>query len=271
MQAHFAWGARTYVMGILNVTPDSFSGDGLASRPGDAVQLAVQMEADGADLIDVGGMSTRPGHTVISPEEELRRVMSVIPGLTRRLRVPVSIDSFRYEVAVAAVGAGASVINDVWGLQKDPRLAELAARAGALLVLMHNQDGTDYNDLIPDVSASLRRSVALARNAAVPADRLLIDPGIGFGKTADQNLELLARLGELREIGLPILLGTSRKSTIGKVLGSEVDDRVEGTAATVALGIAAGADMVRVHDVRQMTRVARMTDAIVRRPVATPT
>jgi dihydropteroate synthase len=265
MEARFDWGARTYVMGILNLTPDSFSGDGLWAHPPDAVALAVQMEADGADVIDVGGMSTRPGHDIVSPAEERERVMSVIPELVARLRVPVSIDTFRHEVAVAAVDAGAAVINDVWGLQREPRLAELAARSGAMLVLMHNQDGTEYADLLPDIAASLRRGIEIALAAGVPVDRLVIDPGIGFGKTADQNLEVLSRLAEVKELGLPVLLGTSRKSTIGKVLGTEVDDRLEGTAATVALGIAAGADMVRVHDVREMARVARMSDAIVRR------
>jgi dihydropteroate synthase len=265
MKASFAWGARTYVMGILNVTPDSFSGDGLAGQPGAAVERAVQMEADGADMIDVGGMSTRPGHEVVSVDEERARVMTVLPQLVARLGVPVSIDSFRYEVAAAAVTAGATVLNDVWGLQREPRLAQLAAETGALLILMHNQDGTDYNDLVPDVIDSLRRSVAVAEAAGVPRDRLMVDPGIGFGKTAEQNLEVLRRLAELKVLRLPILLGTSRKSTIGKVLGTDPDDRVEGSAATVALGIAAGADMVRVHDVREMARVSRMSDAVVRR------
>lgn len=257
-------------MGVLNVTPDSFSGDGLAGRPEKAIELGLRMEADGADVIDVGGMSTRPGHHEVPGSEELDRVMAVIPSLVARLRVPISIDSYRYEVATAAVEAGATVINDIWGLQREPRLADLAARAGSLLVLMHNQEGTEYPDLLGDVVASLRRSVDGARTAGVAAERLIIDPGIGFGKTADQNLEVLARLSELKQLGLPILLGTSRKSAIGKVLGTEVDDRVEGTAATVALGIAGGADMVRVHDVRQMARVSRMADAIVRRAVASP-
>ncbi len=258
------------VMGILNVTPDSFSGDGLGSDPAAAVDRALQMEADGADIVDVGGMSTRPGHATVPVEEELSRVLSVLPELVAALRVPVSIDSFRYEVVAAALDQGATVVNDVWGLQREPRLAELAARAGARLVLMHNQEGTEYVDLLSDIVASLRRSVATAEAAGVARDRLLVDPGIGFGKTADQNLEVLQRLGELKAIGLPIVLGTSRKSTIGKVLGSGPEDRLEGSAATVALGIAAGADVVRVHDVRQMTRVCRMTDAIVRRPTTVP-
>ena len=252
-------------MGILNMTPDSFSGDGLADNPEAAVAQALQMESEGADIIDVGGMSTRPSHTEVSTEEELARVMAVLPQLVARLSVPVSIDTYRYEVADAALRAGAGAINDVWGLQREPGLAELAAGSGAMLFLMHNQEGTEYRDLVPDVVESLRDSVARAEAAGVTRERIVVDPGIGFGKTADQNLELLARLPELRVLGLPILLGTSRKSTIGRVLGTEVDDRLEGTAATVALGIGAGADMVRVHDVKPMTRVATMSDAIVRR------
>ena len=269
-RAHFAWGTRTFLMGILNVTPDSFSGDGLEGDPSAAVERALAMEAAGADIIDVGGMSTRPSHVEVDTAEELRRVMTVLPALVDQLKVPVSIDTFRYEVAAAALEAGVAAINDVWGLQREPRLAELAAGAGALLFLMHNQDGTAYDDLLPDVLVSLARSVATAEAGGMPRHRLVVDPGIGFGKTADQNLEVLGRLGELRSLGLPILLGTSRKSTIGKVLGTEVDDRLEGTAATIALGIGAGADMVRVHDVPQMARVARMADAIVRREQQVP-
>jgi len=270
MGARFEWGARTYIMGILNLTPDSFSGDGLADDPGAAVEQALRMEADGADIIDVGGMSTRPAHVEVPPAEELRRVMAVLPTLVTRLRVPVCIDTFRFDVAVAALDAGAAGINDVWGLQREPRLATLAAQSGALLFLMHNQDGTEYHDLLAEVAGSLARSVAAAEVSGVPRDRIVVDPGIGFGKTADQNLEVLARLAELRTLGLPILLGTSRKSTIGQVLGTAVDDRLEGTAATVALGIGAGVDMVRVHDVAQMARVARMADAIVRGPARVP-
>ena len=266
MGAQFEWGSRTYIMGILNVTPDSFSGDGLADDPGAAVERALRMEADGADMIDVGGMSTRPAHVEVTDAEELRRVMAVLPALVERLRVPVSIDTFRYQVAVAAIDAGAAGINDVWGLQREPGLARLASKSGALLFLMHNQDGTEYHDLVADITGSLARSVAFAEASGVQRDHIVVDPGIGFGKTSDQNLEVLGRLPELRSLGLPILLGTSRKSTIGKVLGTEVDDRLEGTAATVALGIGGGVDMVRVHDVAQMARVARMADAIVRRP-----
>jgi dihydropteroate synthase len=250
-------------MGIINVTPDSFSGDGVL-EPARAVDQGREMESAGADILDVGGMSSRPGHDEIPAADELARVMAVLPGLRRAVGVPISIDTYRYDVAVVAVDAGASVINDIWGLKREPRLAELAAEHNCGLVLMHNQDGTEYGDLVSEVIGSLRHSVEVAEAAGVKRDALVVDPGIGFGKTAEQNLEVLRRLGALKVLGLPILLGTSRKSTIGKVLGLPVEDRLEGTAATVALGIAAGADVVRVHDVAPMVRVARMTDAIVR-------
>lgn len=264
-RADFAWGARTYLMGIVNMTPDSFSGDGLAGRAEAALARGRRMVADGADILDVGGQSTRPGHREVGVEEELDRVMSVLPALVAESGVPVSVDSYRAEVVAAALQAGAAIVNDVWGLKREPRLAELAAGHGALLVLMHNQDGTDYaGDVVAAVIDSLRRSVDGALAAGVQRDRLLVDPGIGFGKTPAHNLALLRRLGELRGLGLPVLLGTSRKSTIGLVLDLPVEDRLEGTAATVALGVAGGADMVRVHDVREMARVVRMADAVVR-------
>ncbi len=260
----FAWGTRTFVMGIINVTPDSFSADGVLGDPAVAVELGRGMAEGGADILDVGGISSRPGHQEISVDEELGRVIGVLPGLRAAVEVPISIDTYRYEVAKAAVESGATVINDIWGLQREPRLAELAAQTGSVLVLMHNQDNTTYQDLVADIIESLARSVAVAESAGVARDAIVVDPGIGFGKTAEQNLEVLRRLGELKALGLPILLGTSRKSTIGKVLGLPVEDRIEGTAATVALGIAGGADIVRVHDVAPMVRVARMSDAVVR-------
>jgi dihydropteroate synthase len=253
-------------MGIVNVTPDSFSGDGVAGDPAAAVEQARRMEADGADVIDVGGMSTRPGHVEIPVAEELERVMSVLPGIVAAVGVPVSIDSYRHDVAAAAVEAGATIINDVWGLRRDPRLADLAAAKGTLLVLMHNQDNPIYKDLVPNVISGLTGSITMAEAAGVPLENLIVDPGIGFGKTAEQNLVVLHRLAELKVLNLPVLLGPSRKSSIGAVLDLPVDDRLEGTAATVALGIGSGVDMVRVHDVRAMSRVARMADAIVRQP-----
>ena len=260
----FRWGTRTYVMGIVNVTPDSFSGDGLAGDAEAAVAQALRMAAEGADIIDVGGMSTRPTHTEVPVAEELARVMDVLPEIVRRAEVPVSVDTYRSEVAEAALGAGAEMLNDVWGLQRDPRLAALAAEADAWLVLMHNQQGTAYTDLVGEMLASLGQSVQTALAAGMPRQRLIVDPGIGFGKTAEQNVEVLSRLAELKALGLPMLLGTSRKSFIGRILDLPPDERVEGTAASVALGIAGGADIVRVHDVAAMVRVCRVTDAIVR-------
>ena len=258
------WGSRTYVMGIVNVTPDSFSGDGLAHDADAALEQALRFQAEGADIIDVGGESTRPGHTPVDAEEEMRRVLPVIQLLASRLNVPVSVDTYKHEVAREAVAAGASMINDVWGLKRDPALAELAAREGVPIVLMHNQAGTAYANLIPDVIASLRASMDTALGAGVPPESIILDPGLGFGKTAEHNLELLRRLSELTALGQPLLVGTSRKSTIGLVLDLPVEERLEGTAATVALAIAGGADVVRVHDVKAMTRVARMSDAVVR-------
>ena len=258
----FRWGIRTFVMGILNATPDSFSGDGLLLA--DAVADRARTFADaGADILDVGGESTRPGAPPVSVEDESRRIIPALQAASAA-SLPMSIDTYKSDVARAALRHGACMINDVWGLQHDPRLAELAAQAGVPLALMHNQHGTEYRDLVPQVIERLARSVDTAVAAGVPRRNILVDPGFGFGKTAEQNLELLRRLGELRVLGLPILVGTSRKSTIGMVLGLPVEERLEGTAATVAIAIANGADMVRVHDVREMTRVARMSDAIVR-------
>lgn len=258
------WGSRTYVMGIVNVTPDSFSGDGLAHDADAALEQALRFQAEGADIIDVGGESTRPGHTPVDADEEIRRVVPAIRLLASRLHIPVSVDTYKHEVAREAVAAGASMINDVWGLKRDPALAKLAAREGVPIVLMHNQAGTAYADLLPDVIASLRASMDIALGAGVAPENIILDPGVGFGKTAEHNLELLRRLSELRALGRPLLVGTSRKSTIGLVLDLPVEERLEGTAATVALAIANGADVVRVHDVKAMTRVARMSDAVVR-------
>lgn len=260
----FVWGIRTYVMGVVNVTPDSFSRDGLAGRTTDAVEQALAFEAEGADIIDVGAESTRPGHAPVSMEEELSRLQPVLEGIVAAVSIPVSVDTYKPEVARRAVGWGVSMVNDVWGPRVGDGMAEAAAESGLPLVLMHNQDGTEYVDLMPEVTASLRQAAAAAEAAGVHRERIILDPGIGFGKTADHNLEILNRLGELKVLGFPLLVGTSRKSTIGLVLNLPVEERLEGTAATVALSIAGGADIVRVHDVREMTRVARMSDAIVR-------
>ena len=260
----FVWGSRTHVMGVVNVTPDSFSGDGLAGRTADAVEQALAFEAEGADIIDVGAESTRPGHAPVSVEEELSRLQPVLEGIVSAVSIPVSVDTYKPEVARRAVGWGVSMINDVWGPRVGDGMAEAAAEAGLPLVLMHNQDGTEYEDMLPEVVASLRQAAMEAEEAGVRRERIILDPGIGFGKTADHNLEILNRLGELKALRFPLLVGTSRKSTIGFVLDLPVEERLEGTAATVALAIAGGADIVRVHDVREMVRVARMSDAIVR-------
>ncbi len=265
----FAWGRRTYVMGVLNVTPDSFSGDGVGRDVDTAVKLALKFQEWGADIVDVGGESTRPASMYsearpTSVEEELERVIPVVRALAAQLDIPVSVDTYKANVAAEAIAAGAAMINDVWALGRDPEMPKVAAEAGVPVVLMHNQDHTRYADLVPDVIESLRRSADAAVRAGVPVEKIILDPGMGFGKTAGHNLEIIRRLAEFSALGRPILMGMSRKSTIGYVLDAPPDDRVEGTAATVALSIANGADMVRVHDVRQMVRVARMSDAIVR-------
>jgi dihydropteroate synthase len=257
----FEWGSRTYVMGIVNVTPDSFSGDGLGPDQEAAIAQGLRMVREGADLLDVGGESTRPGHVPITISEEIARTEGVVRQLARDSGVPVSIDTYKLEVAEAAVNAGATILNDVWGLVRSPALADLAARHGSGLVLMHNQDGTEYQgDLMAEIKRFLRESVRLALEAGVPRERLLVDPGIGFGKTAEQNWVVMRRLEELQELGLPVLIGTSRKSFIGKLLDLPVADRLEGTAATVAASVLRGVDVVRVHDVQAMTRVVRVAD-----------
>ena len=265
----FEWGSRTYVMGVINATPDSFSGDGVGSNVEAALAQARLFEQEGADIIDVGGESTRPpsiyaGSEPVTADRELERVLPTIRAITQETDVPVSIDTYKAEVARQAVAAGASMINDVWALRRDAEMARTAAELGVPVVLMHNQDHTEYDDVVPDVIARLSRLADRAVEAGVGRDGIVLDPGMGFGKTAQHNLEILRRLGEFRATGLPLLVGMSRKSTIGYVLDLPVEERVEGTAATVALSIAGGADIVRVHDVREMVRVARMSDAVVR-------
>ena len=258
------WGRRTYVMGIINLAPDSFSGDGLAGDVQAAVDQAKRMEADGADMLDVGAESTRPGSTPVSASAEADRLLPPLEGVCRAVRIPVSVDTYKAPVARQAIAAGASLVNDVWGLLADGNMARVIADAGVSAILMHNQREAQYTDLVPDVIAGLSRIARIASAAGIADHNVILDPGIGFGKTADHNLELLRRLPELQELGHPLLLGVSRKSTIGRVLGLPVDERVEGTAAAVAMSIAGGADIVRAHDVKEMVRVARMTDAIVR-------
>ena len=284
----FRWGERTYVMGVINVTPDSFSGDGILkdesaggeSAVAAAVALGLRQVEQGADILDVGGESTRPGSSPVPLEEELRRVLPVVRRLAQETDVPISIDTYKAAVAEPALDAGAHLINDVWALQADPDMAALAADRGVPVILMHNRSrpkeakveahlggrylGVEYQDLMADVVRELRQSVDAALKAGIAGENIIVDPGIGFGKTVEQNLYLLNHLDELRVLGCPILLGTSRKSFTGYTLNLPPEERMEGTAATVALGIARGADIVRVHDVLEMTRVARMSDAVVR-------
>ena len=254
-------------MGIINLSPDSFSGDGLGGDVEAALEKALRFIRDGADIIDIGGESTRPGTEPLSIEEvdrELELVIPVIERLRKEVEVPISIDTYKSKVAIEALKSGAVMINDVWGLKKDPKLAEVAASFGVPIILTSNQRDGEVSDIIPEVISSLKRSLSLALEAGVPLEKTIIDPGIGFGKTLEQNLEIMRRLGELKSLGRPILIGTSRKSMIGLVLDLHPEERLEGTAATVALGIAGGADIVRVHDVKEMVRVCRMSDAIVR-------
>lgn len=283
------WGKRTYLMGVVNITPDSFSGDGLlheAQAPAGILEAALAQGrrfADaGADILDVGGESTRPGALPVSAEAEIERVIPVIQTLRRETRALISVDTYKASVAEAALRAGAHIVNDIWGLRYDPQLAQVAAEHSAPLILMHNRSswanaevrerlgghyiGMQYENLLDDIRRELQESAEIALKAGVPEGHIILDPGIGFGKTVEQNLELIDRLAEIRALGYPVLLGPSRKSFIGYTLDLPPDQRLEGTAAAVAIGIARGADIVRVHDVQEMWRVVRMSDAIVRRP-----
>ena len=271
----FRWGERTYVMGVLNMSPDSFSGDGITSLDS-AVAQAHRFVGEGADILDIGGESTRPGSAPVLTSEEISRVVPVIERLAAEISVPLSIDTCKSAVAEAALNAGAGMINDQWGLKKDIRLAELAAERDIPIILMSNQrdkggydagikrDTAYYDDLMAEVTSSLKKSIELALKSGVKQENIIIDPGIGFGKSWRQELELIRRLDELLILNKPILIGPSRKSFIGMVLDLSAAERLEGTAAAVAIGIAKGADIVRVHDVPQMVRVCRVSDAIVR-------
>lgn len=280
----FDWGARTYVMGVLNITPDSFSGDGLMVQ-GDLVEMSVRQAgyfvAHHVDILDVGGESTRPGSEPVPVEEERRRVIPVIKALVKEFPdTLISIDTYKSAIAQEALDAGAHMVNDVWALRADPELKKIVAQKKCPVILMHNRSnpasvevraqlgsayvGAEYKNLIEDVKRELMDSVNLAREAGIDDRRIILDPGIGFGKKVEHNLELINRLDEIRALGFPVLLGPSRKSFIGFTLDLPANQRAEGTAATVSVGITRGADIVRVHDVEYMTRVARMTDALVR-------
>ncbi len=280
----FKWGSRTYIMGILNVTPDSFSGDGLMSN-GDGMEQSLRQAEHflqhGADILDIGGESTRPGSQSVSADQELERVIPVIQALNQNFPdAVISIDTYKARVAEEAFKAGAHILNDVWALRADPDLASVAKAFNAPVILMHNRSnpvsvevraqlgnaysGSTYDNLMEDVKRELLASVDIAVKAGIEERRIILDPGIGFGKTREHNLELINRIDEVRALGYPVLLGPSRKSFIGFTLDLPADQRIEGTAATISIGIARGADIVRVHDVKEISRVAKMTDAIVR-------
>ncbi len=257
-------GRRTIIMGILNVTPDSFSDGGKFLSRDHALRQAEKMQQDGADIIDVGGESTRPGSVIITEEEELARVIPIIEALSAYIQIPVSVDTYKSKVATEAIKAGAVLVNDVWGLKKDSNMAATLAHYGLPICLMHNRIKAQYQDLISDIIADLQESIDIALEAGIREDNIIVDPGIGFAKVSAESMEVMRRLEEMKTFGYPILLGTSRKSMIGKTLDLPVGERVEGTAATVAYGITRGVDIVRVHDVLAMARVAKMTDALVR-------
>ena len=264
-------GRRTLVMGILNVTPDSFSDGGMFAGVEAAVECAERMVTEGADIIDVGGESSRPGADMVPAEVEKDRVLPVIGKLAKRIDIPISIDTYKSSVARDALEMGASMVNDISALQGDPDMASVVAEAGMPVILMHMkgtprdmQLNPHYQCLIPEIISFLRTRIQAAVDAGIPSHQIIIDPGIGFGKTVAHNLEIIRRLYEFKSLGKPILVGTSRKSFIGKILDIPTDDRIEGTAATVAVAVTNGADIVRVHDVKEMARVVRMTDAIVR-------
>jgi dihydropteroate synthase len=260
----FDWGARTFIMGILNVTPDSFSGDGVSGDVEAAVRQALDFARAGADIIDIGGESTRPGHEPVSELEELHRVVPAVAAIRRALDLPISIDTFKPAVAVEALSAGADMINCVWGAI--PGIVELAARSGAPLVVMHNRVNAEYeSDCVSEVIGSLALASRYARDCGVAPEKIIVDPGIGFGKTPDHNVEIIRRLDEfVQRLPYPLLIGVSRKSFIGKITGLAVEERAFGTAAAVALSVAAGADIVRLHDVAEMRSVVDVADAITR-------
>ncbi|KOA20126.1 dihydropteroate synthase [Clostridium homopropionicum DSM 5847] len=260
----FNIGKRTYIMGILNITPDSFSDGGKYNNIEAAIKHAKEMIEAGADIIDIGGESTRPNFVEISPEEEIKRVAPIIEVLSKELDVPISIDTYKGVVAEKAIEAGASLINDIWGFKRDEQMARIAAKYEVTCCLMHNRENKNYNNLIEDVIRDLRESIDIALKAGIKSENIMIDPGIGFAKTYEDNLKVMSNLDKLNVLGYPVLLGTSRKSMIGIALNLPVNERVEGTVATTVIGIMKGCDFVRVHDIKENKRAAVMTDAIVR-------
>ena len=256
---------RTYIMGILNVTPDSFSDGGKFNQMDAALYHVEEMIRDGADIVDVGGESTRPGHTVISDDEEISRVAPVIEAIKSRFDIPVSIDTYKGKVTEAALKAGADLVNDIWGFKFDHKVAELTAQYGAACCLMHNRSEPTYQDYLNDVVADLKECVRIAKDVGISDDKIILDPGVGFGKTYQMNLEIINHVDMLHSLGFPILLGTSRKSVIGQTLNLPTDQRVEGTLATTVVGVLKGCSFVRVHDVKENKRVIQMTEAIMGR------
>lgn len=258
-------GTRTFIMGILNITPDSFSDGGDFFALEKALNRAKAMVLEGADIIDVGGESTRPGYVMISDEEELARIVPVIKMLAKEIDVPISIDTYKSQVAEEAIKAGAHIVNDIWGLKKDPKMAEIVAKYQVPVIIMHNQEDTIYQgDIMEEIKRSLQASIDLALKAGLHKENIILDPGIGFGKDLEQNMTVMARLAELNELGYPLLLGTSRKSMLGKILDLPPKERLEGTIATTVMGIMQGIDIIRVHDVKENRRAAMVSDAILR-------
>jgi dihydropteroate synthase len=257
------YGKKTLIMGILNITPDSFSDGGKYNRLESAVEHALEMVENGADLIDIGGESTRPGHEPVPLEVELERVIPVIEAVASKVNVPISIDTYKAEVARQAIKVGAHIINDVWGAKADPEMASVAADLQVPIILMHNRNNLDYKVFFRDVVNDLYESISLVKNAGVKDEMIILDPGIGFAKDLALNIEMMRNLDKLVALGFPVLLGTSRKSMIGHVLDLPVNERLEGTAATVCFGIQKGCQIIRVHDVKEMSRVAKMMDALI--------
>lgn len=253
---------RTYIMGILNVTPDSFSDGGNFHILDTALKHTEEMIADGADIIDVGGESTRPGYTKITDEEEVERTAPVIEAIKKNFDIPVSIDTYKAAVAKATIAAGADLVNDIWGLKYESEMAEVIAASGVACCLMHNRDNMDYQCFMEDMKNDLRETIALAKKAGIAEDRIILDPGVGFAKSYENNLEAIRCMGQLKDLGFPVLLGTSRKSVIGLTLDLPVTERLEGTLATTVMAVAQGIAFVRVHDVKANARAIKMTEAI---------
>ena len=261
----FEYGKKTYIMGILNVTPDSFSDGGSYTNVEIAVKHAKKMVEEGADIIDVGGESTRPGHKFVSIEEEIKRISPVIKTLKKNINIPISIDTYKSQVAEEALKLGIDMVNDVWGLTYDEDMANVIGKYDASVCIMHNQEGTDYEkDIMESIKDFLQNSIDIALKAGIKKEKIVLDPGIGFGKTSEQNLEVLRRLNELETLGYPILLGTSRKSVLGNIVGCEPKERVEATVATTVCGIRDGVDIVRVHDVKENLQAAKIADKLYR-------